>query len=36
MDLLMITGDVCSSTKDETAISELREDVKMDNQEIQT
>ena len=30
MDPLTIKGDACSSTNDETAISELKEDVKMD------
>lgn len=29
MDPLMITGDVCSSPKEETAILELNEGVKM-------
>lgn len=29
VDRLMITGDVCSSTKEEIAISELKKDVKM-------
>lgn len=29
MDRLTITGDVCRSTKEEIAISELKKDVKM-------
>lgn len=29
MDPLMVTGDVCNSIKDDAAISELEENVKM-------